>query len=83
MDLICIRRPDDFHLHLRRGSVMRAVLPFTEQAFARALIMPNTTPTEIRTAVDAAVYRGEMKEHCRRGFTPLMTIKLLDRTTPH
>ena len=62
---------------------MRAVLPFTEQAFARALIMPNTTPTEIRTAVDAAVYRGEMKEHCRRGFTPLMTIKLLDRTTPH
>jgi dihydroorotase len=45
--------------------------------------MPNTSPIEIRTAVEAAKYRGEIKELCRHGFTPLMTIKLLDRTTPH
>lgn len=72
-----IRRPDDWHLHLRDGDVMRLVLPATSRVFARAIVMPNLMPPV--TTLDAAeAYRARILEALPAGhdFTPLMTCYL-------
>jgi len=53
---ITIRRPDDWHVHLRDGALLKAVLPFTAAQFARGIIMPNLVPP-VTTVAHAAAYR--------------------------
>jgi dihydroorotase len=78
-----IRRPDDWHLHLRDGTAMAAVLPFTAARFARAIVMPNLKPP-VTTAAAAAEYRQRILAALPAGasFSPLMTLYLTDRTDP-
>ena len=78
-----IRRPDDWHLHLRDGAPMAAVLPFTAARFARAIVMPNLKPPVTTTAA-AIEYRARILAALPSGadFTPLMTLYLTDRTDP-
>jgi dihydroorotase len=84
---IRIRRPDDFHVHLRQGEMLSHVVGATATTFGRALVMPNTTPP-IRTGADAMAYKARILDAVRTvlgsdwGFEPLMTIKLLPTTTP-
>lgn len=82
-DIIRMRRPDDWHVHLRDGEMLRAVLPFTADQFARAVIMPNLVPP-VTTAEMAADYRKRILEALPPGsdFQPLMTCYLTDNTTP-
>jgi dihydroorotase len=80
---INIRRPDDWHLHLRDGAAMAAVLPFTAARFARAIVMPNLKPPVTTTAA-ALEYRARILAALPAGakFAPLMTLYLTDRTDP-
>ena len=80
---IAIRRPDDWHLHVRDGEMLKAVLPYTAQHFGRAILMPNLVPP-IRTANEAAAYRERVRAALPKGsrFTPLMTCYLTDETDP-
>ena len=82
-DQITIRRPDDWHLHLRDGAMLRGVLPETARHFARALIMPNLVPPVV-TATDAAAYRDRILAALPPGamFKPLMTLYLTETTDP-
>jgi dihydroorotase len=82
-DRITIRRPDDWHVHLRDGAMLRSVLPFTAAQFARGIIMPNLVPP-VTTAAMAAAYRERIKAALPAGsdFTPLMTCYLTDTTSP-
>lgn len=87
MDTIEIRKPDDFHLHLRRGEVLKRVLPHTIGQFARALVMPNTRPGPILTDQHVDYYKNEIVSTIddRLGateFKPLMTIQITQDTTP-
>ena len=83
MNRISLRRPDDFHLHLRDGAHMAAVLPFTAQRFARALVMPNLRPPMVDVA-GLQSYRQRILDSLPPGavFEPLMTLYLTDRTSP-
>jgi dihydroorotase len=83
MQELTIRRPDDWHLHLRDGATLAAVLPFTARRFARAVIMPNLSPPVTTTAL-ALAYRQRIVAALPAGadFTPLMTLYLTDATTP-
>ncbi len=74
-------RPDDWHVHLRDGAMMAAVLPFTARAFARAIIMPNLVPP-VTTVAAAAAYRARILGALPAGsdFTPLMTCYLTDES---
>ena len=83
MSALVIRRPDDWHLHLRDGAALAAVLPFTAARFARAVIMPNLTPPVTTTAA-ALAYRERILAALPAGahFEPLMTLYLTDRTPP-
>jgi dihydroorotase len=83
MQELTIRRPDDWHLHLRDGDSLKAVLPFSAQRFARAMVMPNLNPPVTTTAA-ALAYRQRIVEALPAGadFTPLMTLYLTDSTTP-
>jgi dihydroorotase len=83
IDTVTIRRPDDWHLHLRDGAAMAAVLPFTARQFGRAIVMPNLTPP-IVTAAAAAAYRARILAALPPGFrfTPLMTAYLIDGADP-
>jgi len=76
-----ILRPDDWHLHLRDGDHMAAVLPFTAQRFARAVVMPNLKPPMTTTSALGA-YRARILAALPAGasFEPLMTLYLTDRT---
>ncbi len=76
---LTLTRPDDWHLHLRDGAAMAAVLPHTARQFARAIIMPNLRPP-ITTAAAAAAYRERILAALPAGsdFTPLMTLYLTD-----
>jgi len=76
-----LRRPDDFHLHLRDGHMMAAVLPYTTRQFARAMIMPNLRPP-VTTTKDARAYRERILAAVPAGdvFTPLMAAYLCDGT---
>jgi dihydroorotase len=78
---LTIRRPDDWHVHLRDGEMLRAVAPYTARQFARAIIMPNLVPPV--TSVDAAqAYRQRILAAAGPGFTPLMTLYLTDGADP-
>jgi dihydroorotase len=76
---LTLRRPDDWHVHLRDGAMMTAVLPYTARAFARAIIMPNLVPP-VTTAAAAEAYRARILKALPPGrrFTPLMTAYLSD-----
>jgi dihydroorotase len=82
-DSITIRRPDDWHVHLRDGAMLKAVLPFTAAQFARGIIMPNLVPP-ITTAAAAIAYRDRILAARGPGsdFEPLMTCYLTDTTAP-
>jgi dihydroorotase len=83
LNTITLRRPDDWHLHLRDGAALRAVLPFTAARFARAIVMPNLKPP-ITTTEQALAYHGRILDALPAGtaFEPLMTLYLTDRTSP-
>jgi dihydroorotase len=74
---LTIRRPDDWHVHLRDGEMLRAVAPFTARQFARAIVMPNLVPP-ITSVEAAAAYRQRIVDAAGPGFTPLMTCYLTD-----
>ena len=78
---ITIRRPDDWHIHLRDGAMLRAVLPFTAAQFARGIIMPNLVPP-VTTVAAAKGYRERILAARPAGsdFQPLMTCYLTDQT---
>jgi dihydroorotase len=80
---ITIRRPDDWHVHLRDGAMLSAVLRFTAAQFARGVIMPNLVPP-VTTVAAAAVYRQRILAARSPGsdFEPLMTCYLTDLTSP-
>jgi dihydroorotase len=78
---LTIRRPDDWHVHLRDGDMLRAVAPYTARQFARAIVMPNLLPP-VTTPEVAAAYRNRIVEAAGAGFTPLMTCYLTDETRP-
>lgn len=82
-DRLVIRRPDDWHLHLRDGAMMAAVLPATAAVFARAIVMPNLRPP-VATAAAAAAYRRRIQAALPADarFEPLMTCYLTDMTNP-
>ena len=83
MDEITLIRPDDWHLHLRDGAHMRAVLADTARAFARAIVMPNLKPPVTTTAL-ALAYRDRILAAlpAAAAFEPLMTLYLTDSTAP-
>jgi dihydroorotase len=80
-----IPRPDDWHVHLRDGAALRAVLPHTARQFARAIVMPNLRPP-VTTTAQALEYRQRILDALPPAlagrFTPLMTLYLTDQTTP-
>lgn len=83
MQTLTIRRPDDWHLHLRDGAMLEGVISDTSRNFARAIIMPNLVPPVVTTA-DAHAYRERImaalpKDH---RFEPLMTLYLTEDTDP-
>jgi dihydroorotase len=81
MQTLTITRPDDWHLHLRDGAALAAVLPDTARRFARAMVMPNLKPP-VTTVALAAAYRKRIVAALPAGmkFTPLMTLYLTDNT---
>ena len=83
MTTLTIRRPDDWHVHLRDGAMLQAVAPHTAAHFARAIIMPNLVPPVV-TRADAAAYRQRIMAALPDGsdFTPLMTLYLTEETDP-
>ncbi|GFE73722.1 dihydroorotase [Novosphingobium sp. TCA1] len=80
---ITIRRPDDWHLHLRDGDMLKAVVGYTARQFARAIVMPNLTPPVVTVAA-AEAYRDRISAALPTGadFTPLMTCYLTDGADP-
>ncbi len=82
-DQITIRRPDDWHVHLRDGAMLRGTAVYTARQFARAIIMPNLTPP-VTTVAAAAAYRDRINAAVPDDieFTPLMTAYLTDTIDP-
>lgn len=80
-DSITLRRPDDWHVHLRDGAALAAVLPHTARQFARAIVMPNLKPP-VTTTTQALAYRDRIRAARPAGsdFEPLMTLYLTDNT---
>ena len=83
MTRLTIARPDDWHLHLRDGPALRAVVGFTAARFGRAVVMPNLKPPVTTTAM-ALEYRARIVASLPAGcsFEPLMTLYLTDNTPP-
>ena len=83
MDHLSLRRPDDWHLHLRDGAVLAATVPDVARRFARAIVMPNLKPA-VRTTAQALDYRERILGEVPDGasFDPLMTLYLTDDTPP-
>ncbi len=81
---LIIRRPDDWHLHLRDGAMLQGVLPESARHFARAIIMPNLVPPVV-TGAQAAAYRDRILSALPAGmsFEPLMTLYLTEATDPN
>jgi dihydroorotase len=79
-DSLTLTRPDDWHLHLRDGAALAAVVPHTARQFARAIVMPNLKPP-VTSAAMAVAYRERISAAVPAGldFTPLMTLYLTDR----
>jgi dihydroorotase len=80
-DTITIRRPDDWHVHLRDGTMLEAVAPWTARQFARAIVMPNLKPP-VTSVAAASAYRERIVAAAGQGFTPLMTAYLTDSIDP-
>ncbi|MEY2655166.1 MAG: hypothetical protein RLZZ524_2194 [Pseudomonadota bacterium] len=80
---LTITRPDDWHLHVRDGAALQAVVPDTARQFGRAVIMPNLRPP-VTTTEQALAYRERIVAAVPAGvdFTPLMTLYLTDNTPP-
>lgn len=80
---LTIRRPDDWHVHLRDGDMLKGVLPYTARQFARAIVMPNLSPPMTDVA-GVSAYRDRILVALPVGldFTPLMTCYLTDGTDP-
>ena len=78
-DTLTIRRPDDWHVHVRDGAMLEGVVPYTARQFARAIIMPNLTPP-VMTVADGIAYRDRILAAVPEGtdFTPLMVAYLTD-----
>ena len=83
MDRVALTRPDDWHLHLRDGEALKAVLADSARRFARAIVMPNLKPA-VTTVAAAAAYRDRIVAALPAGsdFEPLMTLYLTDSTEP-
>ena len=83
MTSLTIRRPDDWHLHLRDGAMLEGVIGYTSAHFARAIIMPNLVPPVV-TVADAGAYRSRIMAALPQGhsFEPLMTLYLTEATDP-
>lgn len=83
MDTLTLTRPDDWHLHVRDGAALHAVVPHSARQFARAIIMPNLRPPVVTTE-HALAYRTRILEAVPTGcqFQPLMTLYLTDHTSP-
>lgn len=83
VDELTIIRPDDWHVHLRDGAMLRTVAPWSARHFARALVMPNLVPP-IRTVVEARAYRDRILAALPQGssFEPRMTLYLTEATEP-
>ena len=81
---LTIRKPDDWHLHLRDGAVLSAVLPYSTQHFARAIIMPNLVPPVV-TVADAKAYYDRIVARLSpdSDFQPLMTLYMSEGTDPN
>ena len=80
---ITIRKPDDWHLHVRDGEMLKAALPYTAKHFGRAILMPNLIPP-VRTTADGIAYRERVMAALPKGstFKPLITCYLTDDTDP-
>ncbi|MEI9889713.1 MAG: hypothetical protein WDN45_02880 [Caulobacteraceae bacterium] len=80
---LVIRRPDDWHVHLRDGAMLKTVVDYTARQFGRAIVMPNLTPPVTTTAL-AEAYRQRIMASLGEGlaFEPLMTCYLTDTTDP-
>ncbi|MGG4610289.1 dihydroorotase [Providencia sp. Me31A] len=80
---LTIRRPDDWHLHLRDNDMLKGVLPFSSLHYSRGIIMPNLVPP-LKTTQEIAAYRDRILAACpdEHDFTPLMTAYLSDDTNP-
>jgi dihydroorotase len=78
---LTIPLPDDWHVHLRQGVMLRAVLPYTAATFGRAIVMPNLRPP-VTATTQVKAYREEILAALPKGsrFTPLMTVYLTDAT---
>ena len=83
MERLTLRRPDDWHLHLRDGAALAAVVGDSARRFARAIVMPNLKPA-VRTTAQALDYRSRIRAALPHGakFEPLMTLYLTDDTPP-
>lgn len=83
MEKITLPRPDDWHVHLRDGAMLRMALPWTVRTFGRAIVMPNLDPP-VTTAAQAAAYRDRIRRVLPDGsrFKPLMTCFLTEETDP-
>lgn len=83
MTTLTIRRPDDWHLHLRDGAMLEGIAPETARDFGRAIIMPNLVPPVV-TAADALAYKQRIEKAVPTGadFAPLMTLYLTEQTDP-
>lgn len=88
IDELVIRTPDDFHVHLREGDMLRSVVGYTSHEFARALVMPNTS-RPVLDGRDVTQYRDRIissivpADDGAPSFEPLMTVKLIRGTTPN
>lgn len=83
IETLTIRRPDDWHLHLRDGDMLRAVLPVSASQYGRAIVMPNLKPP-VTTIEAALAYRERIRDALPRNsaFVPMMTCYLCDTTNP-
>ncbi|MFN9505831.1 MAG: dihydroorotase [Rubrivivax sp.] len=89
LQTLTLTQPDDWHLHLRDGAALQAVLPFTARQFGRAIVMPNLRPP-VTTAAQAVAYRQRIlaalasseQDGRQWPFEPLMTLYLTDNTAP-
>ena len=83
MQSITLIKPDDWHLHVRDGEALAAVVPHTAERFGRAIIMPNLRPP-VTTAAQAVAYRERILAAVPSGlsFDPLMTLYLTDNMPP-
>ena len=78
---ITIRRPDDWHVHLRDDAMLETVAPYTARQFARAIVMPNLVPP-VTKVEKASAYRDRIRAAAGAEFTPLMTAYLTDEADP-